>query len=144
MGRWTAILCFAGMAGLSAGAEKRIDAGRVTKVYIDDKGGFASFVAAAFVAKHVPLVVTLKPEEADYVLQTAVTQQGGDEKSGLAKLAECAFALCYGLQVVTVELLNSKHEIAWAYNVRKIGANNFQSSAEAIAKHLKAYLKNRR
>jgi hypothetical protein len=36
--------------------------------------------------------------------------------------------------------MKRNEEMAWAYNVRKLGAHNYQSSAEAIAKHLKSFL----
>jgi len=64
-------------------------------------------------------------------------------ESGLGKIARCAFLYCIGIegnQTATVELLNSRNEMVWAYNVRKMGANNFQSSAEAIAKHLLQFI----
>jgi hypothetical protein len=66
-----------------------------------------------------------------------------EEKSGLGKLARCAYAACIGIdgsQTVSVELIDTMGQIVWAYSVRKIGSVSYQSSAEAIAKHLKEFL----
>ena len=61
-----------------------------------------------------------------------------------SKIARCAFAYCAGIngaQTATVQMVNPKtQDVAWAYNVRKGGSAAYQSSAEAIAKHLKHYL----
>ena len=61
----------------------------------------------------------------------------------MAKIARCAFAYCAGInghQTATMELVNRDGTVVYAYNVRKGGSHNYQSSAEAIAKHLKQWL----
>lgn len=111
------------------------------RIFIEGESGFESYVAAAIVKKKVPAVVTRNREEAFYLLTSTVITKA--ESSG-GKIARCLFAYCAGIegsQTATVQLIKSKtNEVAWAYNVKKGGSNNFQSSAEAIAKHLKRFL----
>jgi hypothetical protein len=111
------------------------------KIYIQPDGhGFESFIAAAFIRKHVPVVMTADKQAADYILTNAVISE--HESTG-GKIARCAFLYCIGIdgfQAATVQLLNAQMEVIWAYNVRKQNAENFQSSAESIAKHFKEYL----
>jgi hypothetical protein len=46
-----------------------------------------------------------------------------------------------GTQTATVQLVDEKtQDVAWAYNVRKGSATAYQSTAEAVAKHLKEFL----
>jgi hypothetical protein len=113
------------------------------KIYIDPQGGFESYISAAFFKKHVPAAIANDKQSATLVLRSGAfaTQE---EKSGLGKLARCAYALCIGIdgsQTVSVQLTDATtNQIVWAYSVRKVGSVNYQSSAEAIAKHLKEFL----
>jgi len=115
----------------------------VPRIYIEPQNGFESYISAAFFKKGVPGTIAVDKQNATLVLKSgAPTVQ--EEKSGLGKLARCAYAMCIGIdgsQTVSVELIDAATaQIVWAYNVRKMGAVNYQSSAEAIAKHLKAFL----
>jgi hypothetical protein len=110
-------------------------------VFIEPSDGFETFIAAAIVKKQVPIVVTKNRADAEFVIHAVVI---GKEESGLSKVARCAFAYCIGVngtQTATVELIDSKQQVVWAYNVRKGGSSNFQSSAEAVAKHLKEFIR---
>ena len=111
------------------------------KIYIEPQdGGFESYIAAGFVRKGTPVLVTTNREDATYVLTAVVAQE---RESPAGKIARCAFAYCYGIdgtQTATVQLIDKAGDVVWAYNVRKMGATAFQSSAEAIAKHLKEFL----
>jgi hypothetical protein len=111
------------------------------KIYIQPQGeGFESYISAAIIKKHVPAVVTQNKDEAQFILTSAV--QSKEESAG-SKIARCLFMYCAGAagtQTATVQLVNPKGEVAWAYNVRKGDARAYQSTAEAIAKHLKEFL----
>jgi hypothetical protein len=111
------------------------------KVYIEPQpGGFESYIAAGFIRKQTPVVVTKDRGEAAYILTAVVTQE---RESDAGKVARCAFASCAGIegmQTATVQLTDQAGKVIWAYNVQKSGAASFQSSAEAIAKHLKEFL----
>jgi len=108
------------------------------KIYIQPQNGFESYISAAFFKKHVPATITQNQEEAQFTLTSVVLAR---EESGLGKIARCAFLYCIGIegiQTATVELISPAKEVVWAYNVRKSGAHSYQSTAEAIAKHLLA------
>lgn len=115
--------------------------GSAPRVYIPPQDGFESFLSAAIVKKHVPAVVTQNKEEAQFVLTSSV--QAKEESTG-SKVARCLFMYCAGAegsQTASVQLVNAKtQEVAWAYNVRKASAQAYQSTAEAVAKHLKHFL----
>lgn len=111
------------------------------RIFIQPQAGFESYLAAAIIKKHVPAVVTQNQEEAQFLLTSAV--QSKEESAG-SKIARCLFMYCLGMdgsQTATVQLVNSgAQEVAWAYNVRKGSANSYQSTTEAVAKHLKSFL----
>jgi len=113
-------------------------------IYIEPQEGFESYISAAIIKKNVPAAVTTNKEVAAFYLISKVEQK---EESGASKVARCLFAYCAGIdgnQTATVQLVNAKtQEVVWAYNVRKGGSKNYQSSAEAIAKHLKQHFEKR-
>jgi hypothetical protein len=115
--------------------------GTSPRIYIQPQDGFESYVSAAIVKKHVPAVVTQNKQEAMFYLTSAVESK--TESTG-SKIARCLFLYCAGMegsQTATVQLVNAKtQEVAWAYNVRKGSAQAYQSTAEAVAKHLKEFL----
>lgn len=112
------------------------------KIYIAPQNGYESYLAGAFTKKNVPAQMVQTPEAADYILSAAPVQQKPESAGG--KIARCLFASCAGIegsQTASVTLTDVKTKaVVWAYNVRKGGSNNFQSSAEACAKHLKHWL----
>jgi hypothetical protein len=111
------------------------------RIYIEPQNGFESYIAAAIVKKHVPAVATQNKDEAMFRLTSSVVSK---EESTGSKIARCLFAYCAGFsgtQTATVQLVKAKtQEIAWAYNVKKANASAYQSTAEAVAKHLKKFL----
>jgi hypothetical protein len=112
------------------------------KIYIAPQNGFESYLAGAFTKKNVPAQMVQTPEAADYILSPAPVEQKPESTGG--KVARCLFAYCAGIegsQTASVTLVDAKtNAVVWAYNVRKGGSSNFQSSAEACAKHLKHWL----
>jgi hypothetical protein len=115
------------------------------KVYIAPQNGFESYLAGAFTKKNVPAQMVQTAEAADYVLSPAPVQEKPESTGG--KIARCLFAYCAGIegsQTASVTLIDVKtNGVVWAYNVRKQGSSNFQSSAEACAKHLKSWLEHK-
>ena len=111
------------------------------RIFIPAQGGFESYLSAAIVKKHVPAVVTQNKDEARFVLTSAVIAK---EESTGSKIARCLFLYCAGaagVQTATVQLVDANtQEVAWAYNVNKASATAYQSTAEAVAKHLKQFL----
>ena len=112
------------------------------KIYIAPQNGFESYLAGAFTKKNVPAQMVQTEEAADYILSPAPVEQKPESSAG--KVARCLFAYCAGIegsQTASVSLIDAKTKaIVWAYNVKKGGSSNFQSSAEACAKHLKNWL----
>jgi hypothetical protein len=112
-------------------------------IYIEPQNGFETYISAAFFKKDVPATLTANKDGATMVLVSGqVTEH--EEKSGLGKLARCAYAFCIGIdgsQTVSVRIQETATgNIVWAYSVRKGGSVNYQSSAEAIAKHFREFL----
>ena len=112
------------------------------KIFIAPQNGFESYLAGAFTKKNVPAQMVQTEEDADYILSPAPVEQKPESTGG--KIARCLFAYCAGIegsQTASVSLIDAKTKaVVWAYNVRKGGSGNFQSSAEACAKHLKNWL----
>jgi hypothetical protein len=115
------------------------------RIYIAPQNGFESYLAGAFTKKNVPAQMVQAPEGADYILSPAPVEQKPESAGG--KIARCLFADCAGIegsQTASVSLIDTKtNAVVWAYNVRKGGSSNFQSSAEACAKHLKNWLEHK-
>jgi hypothetical protein len=122
-------------------APRMVTSAGAPRIYIPPQEGFESYISAAIVKKHVPAVVTQDQEEAQFLLTSSVDAKR--ESTG-SIVARCLFLYCAGAagtQTATVQLVNAKsHEVAWAYNVQKASAQAYQSTAEAIAKHLKKFL----
>ncbi len=112
------------------------------KIYIAPAEGFESYLAAGITKKHVPAQIVTDEKEADYILKPTPVDQK-TESTG-SKITRCLFIYCAGIEgsnTVSVQLVDRKTSTAvWAYNVHKSGHKNFQSSAEACAKHLKNWL----
>jgi hypothetical protein len=112
------------------------------KIYIAPQGGFESYLAGAFTKKNVPAQMIQTEEGADYILSPAPVEQKPESAGG--KIARCLFAYCAGIegsQTASVSLIDARTKaVVWAYNFHKGGSSNFQSSAEACAKHLKNWL----
>jgi hypothetical protein len=112
------------------------------KIYIQPDSGFETYVSAALTKKHAPVTVVSDADAATFILQ-ATPVEVKTESTG-SKVARCLFLYCAGIQgeqTVSIQLFNPRTKATiWAYTVRKWDANAYQSSAEAIAKHLKQFL----
>ena len=115
------------------------------KIFIAPQNGYESYLAGAFTKKNVPAQIAQTGEASDYILKPAPVEQKPESTGG--KIARCLFAYCAGIegsQTASVTLVDTKtNTVVWAYNVKKGGSGNFQSSSEACAKHLKAWLEHR-
>ena len=112
------------------------------KIYIQPDNGFETYTSAALTKKHVPAVVVSEEDAATFILQP--TPVDVKTESTGSKVARCLFLYCAGIQgeqTVSIQLFNPRTKASvWAYTVRKYDASAYQSSAEAIAKHLKQFL----
>jgi len=95
---------------------------------------FGSALAAALVKKAVPVVVVTDKTKANWTIKSVSSQK---EDSTGTKVAKLAFGMGGGFTkfegTIQVEDIESS-AIVFAYNVKK---GNFQSAAEAFAKHFK-------
>ena len=102
---------------------------------------FGSAIAAALVKKRVPVVVVTDSEKAQWTIKTVSSQK---EDSTGTKIAKLAFGVGAGFTKFegTIQVIERESgAVIYAYNVKK---GNFQSAAEAFAKHFKGdYLEKR-
>jgi hypothetical protein len=91
--------------------------------------------------KHVPVSFTEDKTQAKFILRS--TSESQPESTG-GKVVRCLFAYCAGINgtsTASVTLVDTAtQQVLWSYAVRKEGAHNYQSRAEAVAKHLKHFL----
>ena len=103
---------------------------------------FGAAIAAALVKKAVPVTVVTDETKAQWTIKTVSSQK---EDSTGTKVAKLAFGFGGGFSKFEGAIQVVDHEssaILFAYNVKK---GNFQSAAEAFAKHFKDdYLSKRR
>ncbi len=100
---------------------------------------FGSAIAAALVKKEVPVLVVTDRSKARWTIKTVSSQK---EDSTGTKVAKLAFGWGGGFTKFegTIQVIDAESStVLYAYNVKK---GNFQSAAEAFAKHFKDdYLK---
>ena len=100
---------------------------------------FGSAIAAALTKKEVPVMVVTDPTKSQWTIRSVSSQK---EDSTGTKVAKLAFGFGSGFTKFegTIQVIdNESSGVLYAYNVKK---GNFQSAAEAFAKHFKGdYLK---
>jgi hypothetical protein len=95
---------------------------------------FGSAIAAALLKKEVPVLVVTDRSKAQWTI-TSVSSQKEDTTG--TKVAKLAFGFGGGFTKFegTIQVVdNESSAVLYAYNVKK---GNFQSAAEAFAKHFK-------
>ncbi|HUQ47757.1 MAG TPA: hypothetical protein VM053_05860 [Gemmatimonadaceae bacterium] len=102
---------------------------------------FGSALAAALLKKKVPVLVVTDQSKAQWIVKSASSQKEDGTGTKIAKMAlfgSSNFTQFHGsIQVVDIQ----SSAVLYAYNVKK---GNFQSAAEAFAKHFKGdYLEKR-
>ena|SRR5688572_7617225 len=103
---------------------------------------FGAALSAALLKKQVPVVVVTDQDKAQWIIKSASSQKEDGTGTKIAKMAlfgSSNFTQFEGtVQVVDIE----SSAVLYAYNVKK---GNFQSAAEAFAKHFKGdYLEKRK
>jgi hypothetical protein len=109
------------------------------RLFVEDTP-FGHAIAAAIVKKKVPVTVTLNKEQADFMV--AENSEASKEGTGERVAKVIAFGVFAGSGKsfeATVTVSNPAGDVAFSYNVKK---SNFQSAAEAFAKHLGEHVKN--
>lgn len=96
---------------------------------------FGAAIAAALVKKRVPVVVVVDRSKSQWTIRSISAQS---EDSTGTKVAKLAFGIGGGFTKFegTIQVIdNESSSVLFAYSVKK---GNFQSAAEAFAKHFKA------
>lgn len=93
---------------------------------------FGSAICAALMKKKVPVMVVTDPAKAEWTIRSVSSQRedgGGTKVAKMLILGRTDFTQFEGtIQVID----NASSGVLYAYNVKK---GNFQSAAEAFAKH---------
>ena len=96
---------------------------------------FGSAIAAALVKKEVPVVVVTDAAKSQWTIRSVSSQREDSTGTKVAKLAFGGFGGGFTKFEGTIQVIdNESSAVLFAYNVKK---GNFQSAAEAFAKHLK-------
>ncbi len=139
-------------------------------VYIEPMGGYETYLAAAFVKRHVPLAIVTDKDKADYIIRSTVSQNvprtpqvvvnnsatatvnEGDSgnqafnqgwASGQQAAAErAARRAALGSTSVSISVIDPHtSQIVFASSADKGGTTNqVTKTAEACAKHLKEFI----
>lgn len=88
-------------------------------------------ITAALQKKKVPVLIVTDPTKADYIIQHSSTR---DEDSSGTKIARMFLTGGSGVKFEGTFMVIDREEstVVFSYNVKK---NNFQSAADAFAKH---------
>ena len=125
-------------------------------VYIEPMDGYGTYLATAFMKKHVPLIVVADKDKAEYIIASTVAHKSGGQPAvvvnnmnvnnggndSFEKGMEQAQArrAARGTTSASISVIDAQSsQIVFAYCVGKnANTNQVQSTAEACAKHLKA------
>lgn len=136
-------------------------------VYIEPMGGYETYLAAAILKKHVPLVVVIDEDKANYVLRGKIahanmnsaapamvvnntvnigtqTQSPGNQVSqamqqGYEEGAARRRAL--GMTLMSIAVIDPESsQIMFSYSAEKDGKSQLQKTAEDCAKHLGEFI----
>lgn len=114
-------------------------------VYVEPTEGYETYLAAAMVKGHVPLVIVTDKDKADYVVLSSVTQptqsqpavvvnNGSNGAGGYA----AALAADRALPTTSIAVIEKQSSaVVFAYSASRRG---FQRSADESAKHLKEFI----
>ena len=107
------------------------------RVYIVPNNGFEDSLSAAITKKKVPVVVVEKESEAQFKVESTIDfKKGSTARAIFLGPANDGAATTASVRVVD----EATGAVVYAYNVRKYGNANTQSTSEAFAKHMKGFI----
>jgi len=133
-------------------------------VYIEPMDGYETYLAAALVKKHVPVIVVVNKENADYIIRSTVSQNvpstpqvvvnnsatvnEGESANNQAwnqgwasGQQAAARRAALGSSNVSIAIVDPKTgQIVFAHSAGKGGTNQLQKTAEDCAKHLREFI----
>jgi hypothetical protein len=122
-------------------------------VYIEPMDGYETYLTAAIVKKHVPLVVVTEKDKAEYIVRTTITHRdptepevvintttnvnsSGFPTSGFPKAGNGQGHTDASISIIDADT----SRVVFAYSAAKGANHQMQSTAEACAKHLKEFI----
>lgn len=122
-------------ANATSAAPTRMTAG--ARVYIVPNQGFEDSLSAAITKKKVPVIVVEKESTAQFKVESTIDfKKGSTARAIFLGPANDGAATTASVRVVD----EASGAVVFAYNVRKYGNTNTQSTSEAFAKHLKGFI----
>jgi hypothetical protein len=154
MNRWAAFALLAVSTGVLAQSTPMPSG---STVFIEPMGGYESYLAAAIVKKHAPIVIVTDKAKAQYLITSSVIQKaanqpalvinnsvsnGSNNTQRSGNLAGYPMPGSFGQTNVSISVIDGgTSQVIFAYAVGNSRANNqIQSTAEACAKHLKEFI----
>lgn len=125
-------------------------------IYIEPMDGYETYLSAAIVKKHVPLVIVADKDKSEFTITSSVSQRvpnapaivinntNGQNNSGPHSGYPTPGS--FGSTNASISVIdNRSSQITFAYAVGKSrNTNQLQSTAEACAKHLKEFIEKKK
>ena len=114
-----------------AGAEDKTTIPSGSAIYVDPNSGFDQLLSSAFQANHVALRVVSVPEQADYVLDSAVFPVAAEVRrrsTGRSKKSSAE----------AVKLTSKTGEVVWRYTVTQ---HTLDKGSKAVAEECATHIK---
>ncbi len=147
MNRFSAVLLLA-CSSICLTQAQQIKSGAT--VYIEPMNGFETYLAAAIVKKHVPLIVVADKDKADYTITSSVSERAprnpaiviNNNANDTSPHSGFPAPRNFGRTNASISVIdNHSSAVVFAYSVGKSrDTNQLQSAAEASAKHLKEFI----
>ncbi len=155
-------------SAIASAQTQQIKAGAT--VYIEPMGGYETYLSAAIVKKHVPLVVVIDKDKAVYIIHSTInhvqpnqsqpgvvinnsnTIRDGESPnqdafdsgfaSGQASAARrAAYKASLGYSTASIAVIDPQSsQVLFSFSAAKDGKNQLQNTAEDYAKHLKDFI----
>ena len=139
-------------------------------VYIEPMGGYETYIAAALLKSHVPLIVVMDRDKATYVIHSTINhfqptqaQPGvvinnsntiesnstpnqnawnqGVASGQAAAARSAAYKASLGYSTASIAMIDPQSsQIVFSYSAEKDGKSQLQKTAEDYAKHLKEFI----
>jgi len=131
-------------------------------IYIEPMDGYETYLAAAIVKKHVPLVVVADKDKADYIVRSTVNHTTPSQPAVVVSNSNVnnnnvnnsnvttrsssgggygAALTALGSTSTSIAIVDPhSSQVVFAYAAGKAGANQLQRTAEDCAKHMKEFI----
>ena len=108
-----------------------------SSIYIEPMGGFEAHLTAAITKKHVPLIVVVDKEKADYVIIGNMRQRDPEQPT---VYRQKSWEKDHGETTASISVIDPQSSrVLFAYSVEK-SVDSMQIPAESCAKHLKEFI----